>query len=188
MKIPPPFDHRLPAGAEQLLAPAAVDAAVERVAAEISAAVGNSPEPLLALVVMRGGLVFAGHLLSRLRFPLTVDYVDASRYGASTEGGALTWRMGIPPGIAGRTVLVIDDILDAGLTLAAIRDQLLVAGALRVLIAVFADKQLAQTKPVTADFVGVTVPDRYVFGFGMDVHGLWRNLHAVYALPHDKQG
>lgn len=179
-----------PAGAELLVAPDLVAASVKKVAGEITAAVVQGAGRPLALVVMRGGLIFAGQLLPLLGFPLDIDYVDASRYGQATRGGQLSWRVGVPDGVEGRTVLLIDDILDEGLTLAAIRDKLLAAGASEVLIAVFADKQLVREKPkpVAANFVGVTVPDRYVFGFGMDVGGLWRNLPAVYALPLDHQG
>ncbi len=177
----------LPPRAELLLAPEGVAAAVTRVADAVNAALASQSIPTLALVVMRGGLIFAGHLLPQLRFPVDVDYVDATRYGAATHGGSLTWRAGIPDQIGGRTVLLIDDILDEGLTLAAVREKLLEAGAAKVLIAVFADKDLQRVKPVTADFVGVTLPNRYVFGFGMDVRGQWRNLPAVYALAQDQQ-
>lgn len=171
------------ARSEQLLTPEAVEQAVARVAGEISAALGEE-QPLL-LAVMRGAVVFAGHLLPLLRFPLEFDYVDASRYGGATRGGELEWRMDVPAGVRGRTVLVVDDILDEGHTLAAIRRRLLDAGARRVLIAVFADKDLGRAKPVTADFIGTSLPNRYVFGFGLDVHGLWRNLPAVHALRQD---
>jgi len=177
----------LPPRAELLLAPDAVAAAVTRVANALNAALAASPERPLAIVVMRGGLIFAGHLLPQLGFPVDVDYVDATRYGAATRGGELAWRGGIPDSVAGRTVLLIDDILDEGLTIAAIKNKLLEAGAARVLIAVFSDKDLQRQKPVAADFVGVTLPNRYVFGFGMDVRGQWRNLPAVYALAQDQQ-
>ena len=174
------------ARSEQLFAPDAVGQAVARVAGEITAALCEE-QPLL-LAVMRGGVVFAGHLLPLLQFPLDFDYVDATRYGNATRGGELDWRVDVPEMVLDRTVLVVDDILDEGHTLAAIRRRLLDAGARRVLIAVFADKQLPRSKPVAADFSGVQVPDRYVFGFGMDVRGLWRNLPAVYALSRDDQG
>jgi hypoxanthine phosphoribosyltransferase len=173
------------ARAEQLITPDAVAQAVVRVAGEISATL-HEEQPLL-LVVMRGGVVFAGHLLPLLQFPLDFDYVDATRYGDATRGGKLDWRVDVPATVRDRTVLVVDDILDEGHTLAAIRRRLLDAGARRVLIAVFADKQLPREKPVAADFSGVAVPDRYVFGFGMDVRGMWRNLPAVYALGRDDQ-
>lgn len=171
------------ARSEQLLGPEKVAAAVRRVSAEISAALGTRYP--LVLAVMRGGVVFTGQLLPLLEFPLDFDYVDASRYGQATAGGRLEWRVDIPVNVRGRAVLIIDDILDEGHTLAAIRARLLDAGAAEVLLAVFADKQTGRSKPVKADFVGVAVPDRYVFGFGMDVSGMWRNLPAVYALPQD---
>jgi len=177
----------LPPRAELLLAPDGVAAAVSRVAKAVNAALSGSPERPLAIVVMRGGLIFAGHLLPQLGFPVDVDYVDATRYGVATRGGELAWRGGIPNSVSGRTVLLIDDILDEGLTIAAIKDKLLEAGASRVLIAVFSDKDLQHKKPVVADFVGVTLPNRYVFGFGMDVRGQWRNLPAIYALAEDQQ-
>lgn len=174
------------ARAERLLTAEEVAQAVRRVAGEITAVLGGQ-QPLL-LAVMRGGVVFAGQLLPLLPFPLDFDYVDATRYGDATRGGELDWRVDVPATVRDRTVLVVDDILDEGRTLAAIRRRLLEASAQRVLIAVFADKQLSRAKPVAADFTGVQVPDRYVFGFGMDVHGWWRNLPAVYALRRDEQG
>jgi len=84
--------------------------------------------------------------------------------------------------LAGRVVLVVDDILDEGHTMAAIRDRILQEGAAAFYSAVLADKNIGREKPVRADFVGVTVPDRYVFGFGMDVESAWRNLPAIYAV------
>jgi hypoxanthine phosphoribosyltransferase len=84
--------------------------------------------------------------------------------------------------VAGRHVLVLDDILDEGETLAAIRDKLLEMGAARVWSAVLTDKNNGLDKPIQADFVGLDVPNRYVFGCGMDAYGLWRNLPAIYAL------
>ena len=84
--------------------------------------------------------------------------------------------------VTGRVVLVLDDILDEGVTLAAISQRLREQGASQVLCAVFADKTLGRSKPITADFIGVQLPNRYVFGYGMDVKGAWRNLPAVYAV------
>jgi hypoxanthine phosphoribosyltransferase len=154
--------------------------AVRRLAAEITARLA-ARNPLV-LTVMNGALVFAGHLLPQLDFPLELDYLHVSRYRGATQGGRLTWLAEPRSAVAGRTVLVLDDILDEGVTLAGIRQHLLQQGAAEVLIAVFADKELGRTKPVVADFVGITVPNRYVFGYGMDIHGAWRNLPAVYAL------
>jgi len=157
-----------------------VSSAVERVAREISAALGET-HPLV-LSVMGGAVVFTGHLLPLLRFPLEFDYVHVTRYGDATSGGELRWIAAPRESIAGRTVLVLDDILDEGVTLAAIRQRMLDNGANACFTAVFADKEIGRPKPVAADFVGVRLPNRYVFGFGMDVSGAWRNLPAIYAL------
>lgn len=166
--------------ADEVCSAATVNAAVTRVAAQINGALHDSNPQVLC--VMRGALVFAGQLLPQLNFPLEVDTLDATRYGDATQGGELVFRHLPVASVVGRTVLLLDDILDQGITLAAIRERLLKDGASRVLIAVFAVKDIDRTTPVTADFHGVTLPDRYVFGFGMDVHGWWRNLPAVYAL------
>ena len=165
----------------ELLCPAEqVDAAVARVAAEITGRLRD--EFPVVLSVMGGAVVFTGRLLPLLCFPLEFGAIEVTRYENGTQGRAVSWRLAPRDNVRGRTVLVIDDILDEGITLAAVRDKLLEMGARRVLSAVFADKDLGRAKPARADFVGVSVPNRYVFGFGMDAYGLWRNLPAVYAL------
>ncbi len=160
-----------------------VSAAVHRVAAEITTKLGAA-NPLV-LTVMTGAVVFTGQLLPLLKFPLDLDYVHLTRYGDATVGGKIEWKQFPQDKLKGRTVLIVDDILDEGHTLAGIRERVLAAGAAAFYSAVFADKRIGRFKPATADFVGVTLPDRYVFGFGMDVKGAWRNLPAIYAV---KQG
>ncbi len=167
--------------AEEICSAAMVSAAVRRVAAEITARL-HDRRPLV-LSVMGGAVVFTGHLLPQLAFPLDFDYIHVTRYGRGTRGGEISWQVGPKETIAGRAVLVLDDILDEGETLAAVRARILEGGAAACHAAVLADKDIGRPKPVSADFVGVRVPDRYVFGFGMDVRGLWRNLPAIYALP-----
>ena len=138
--------------------------------------------------------VAAGPLVWRLKAlaapqplgdPLDFDYLDVSRYGQATAGGALSWRVEPSLAVAGRTLLVVDDILDEGITLAAIRDRLLQMGAAACFTAVLADKLNGRRKPLRADFVALTVPDRFLFGFGMDARGAWRNLPAIYAMRED---
>ena len=180
MKITPEQARKILRCATQVCPPEAVNAAVARVAGELNAKLRDAYP--LVLCVMRGALVFGGQLLPQLDFPLEVDTLDVTRYGDATRGGELVFRAMPATAVAGRTVLLVDDILDEGITLAALRHRLLAQGAIRVLIAVFAVKQTGRSKPVTADFCGVTLPDRYVFGYGMDVYGYWRNLPAIYAL------
>ena len=159
---------------------AAVGAAVQRLGREITHALGERYP--LVLCVMGGSVVFAGQVLPLLRFPLDFDYLHVTRYDGATRGGELAWKVLPRLPVAGRVMLVLDDILDEGTTMAAIRDRMLGEGASAFYCAVFADKATGRTKPLKPDFVGVTVPDRYVFGFGMDVEGAWRNLPAIYAL------
>ena len=166
--------------AELIASAETVQTTLDRLATEIGKELGNALP--LVLAVMGGAVVFAGQLLPRLAFPLEFDYLHVTRYRGKTTGGAIEWRVLPGKNVVGRTVLVLDDILDEGATLAAIRDKLLELGASKVLTAVLTDKQNGLTKPIRADYVGLNVPDRYVFGCGMDVYGLWRNLPAIYAL------
>ncbi len=154
--------------------------AVRRVAGEITARLADA-NPLV-LAVMGGAVVFTGQLLPQLIFPLDFDYLHVTRYGDVTSGGDLEWIVKPRSNVAGRVVLVVDDILDEGVTMAEVVRRLRQQGASEVLSAVFADKNLGRAKPVAADFVGVHLPNRYVFGYGMDVKGAWRNLPAVYAV------
>jgi hypoxanthine phosphoribosyltransferase len=167
-------DSDLIAGAEE------VQAAVRRVATEIEQRLSGSYP--LVLAVMGGAVVFAGQILPLLRFPLDFDYIHASRYGAATRGAGVDWKVS-PPGLAkGRTVLVLDDILDHGETMAVIRQSLLEVGAREFHCAVLVDKRIDKPKPIRADFVGLSIPDRFVFGCGMDARGLWRNLPEIRAM------
>jgi len=157
-----------------------VQAALHRVAAQISARLAN--EYPLVLVVMGGAVVFAGQVLPLLRFPLDFDYIHASRYGAGTRGANVDWRVRPPASVRGRAVLVLDDILDGGQTMAAIRDDLLALGAKSFHCAVIVEKVLKVKKPIHADFVGMQIQDRFVFGYGMDAKGYWRNLPEIRAM------
>ena len=158
----------------------AVDAAIDRIAQELTAALVDA-EPVV-MCVMTGGLFFSGQLLGRLAFPLHLDYVHASRYQNNTAGTELSWQAQPKLDLTGRTVLLLDDILDEGITLLAIKERCLALGAKTVLTAVLVEKNLPHAKPMQADFIGLTVPNRYVFGCGMDAYGWWRNLPAIYAL------
>lgn len=154
--------------------------AIEKLGKQISMSLHDS-KPLV-MCVMGGAVVFSGQLLPKLVFPLEFDYVQASRYHNQTQGQHLVWKVEPHENVCGRTVLLLDDILDEGHTLAAIKEKCLAQGAAKVVIAVLVEKELGHAKPITADFVGLTVPNRYVFGCGMDVYGWWRNLPAIYAL------
>jgi|SRR5262245_23240804 len=157
-----------------------VQAAIRRVASEIEQRLGAAYPMVLA--VMGGAVVFAGQLLPLLRFPLDYDYIHASRYGAATRGAEVDWKVSPPHLVRGRSVLVLDDILDHGETMNAIKNRLLELGAKEFYCAVLVEKKLTMKKPIRADFVGLTIPDRFVFGCGMDAKGYWRNLPEIRAM------
>lgn len=157
--------------------------ALERMAIEITAKLSDTMP--LVLPVMGGAVVFTGQLLPLLRFPLDFDYIHVSRYGNKLVGGNFEWTRMPKQNMKDRTVLILDDILDEGHTMAAIYEKAMSLGAKACYTAVFANKLLPHKKPIKADFVGLDVPNRYVFGFGMDVSGAWRNLPEIYALKQD---
>jgi hypoxanthine phosphoribosyltransferase len=158
-----------------------LEAAIARMGQEVHVAL-NGEVPLF-LTVMNGGLIFAGALALAIASDLEFDYIHATRYQGGTRGHDLLWINQPRQSLGGRTVLLADDILDEGYTLRAIRDYCLEHGAGRVLVAVLCQKHHGRTAPgIRADFVGVEVPDRYVFGFGMDYYEQGRNLPGIYAL------
>jgi hypoxanthine phosphoribosyltransferase len=171
----------LPSGSTLVVPEAEIQAALDRIAREVTADLADARP--IAIAIMNGGLVFAGQLLTRLPFTLECDYIHVRRYGRMTIGGELEWIAGPHVDVKGRTVLLLDDILDEGRTLAVVREALLARGAAGIRIAAFARKERGEPPAIEADYVGVAVPDLFVFGFGMDVDGAYRNLPAVYALP-----
>lgn len=173
------MDASLPPSVE-IVSAETVQRTLDRMAAEITARLSES-HPLV-VTVMNGGQVFAGQLLPRLPFVLDCSYVHVRRYGQGTSGGELVWIAGPHEPVTGRSVLLLDDILDEGRTLATIRERLLEQDAREVLLAAFALKVRKTPAVIAADFTGVRVPDRFVFGFGMDVAGSWRNLPSIRAL------
>ena len=166
--------------AECLHGDAAVRAAVARLASDVSARLAGK-NPLL-LCPMTGGVVLAGHLLPLLDFPLEFDYVHATRYAGALSGGELTWKVTPSAALAGRQVLIVDDILDRGITLAALVAFCRAQGAAGVHTLVLVDKHCRREVAIEADFVGLTAPDRYLFGWGMDYKGYLRNAPGIYAV------
>lgn len=159
-----------------------VVSAIERLAEDIQAEY-KEKNPLI-IVVMNGGLVFGGQILSRLHFPLQVDYLHATRYGDKLQGDTLHWRIAPANDLKGRSVLIVDDILDEGKTLLDIIEYCHAHGAKDVKSAVLTEKMHKRKakKELKADFCGLSLEDRFVFGFGMDYQGYWRNAPGIYAV------
>jgi hypoxanthine phosphoribosyltransferase len=172
---------RARAEADLLYTPAEIAAAVEAMAARITARLGSA-QPLL-LATMTGGLVPTALLMPHLDFPLQLDYIHLTRYGTAITGGGIDWIKRPPPAVSDRTVLIIDDLLDRGLTLQAAVAECVQLGARAVLTAVLIHKEMP-TRPGLArtDFHALATPDRYLFGYGMDYKTWWRNSPGIYAV------
>ena len=173
---------------------AAIDAAIAGMAQAIAAdyigqvpanRMGDSFVPVF-LTVMHGALPFAGQLALELGargLDLQFDYLHATRYRGSNQGGELVWKHRPATALYGRRVLIADDILDEGHTLAEVRRWCIEQGATDVRIAAMTVKDHDRcVAGIRADYVGLHLPDRYVYGFGMDYHEQGRNLPAIYAL------
>lgn len=138
----------------------------------------------LVICVLHGGLVMAGRLIPKLNFSLQQDYLHATRYGDRTTGGTLDWLARPVSSLEGRHVLLLDDIHDEGTTLAAIVQYCRDAGAADVVTAALANKLHDRKQGRRVDISGLDVPDRFVFGCGMDFKGYLRNLPGIHALKN----
>jgi len=157
-----------------------VEAALDRMAEQITHDMAGGD--VVVLCVMNGGLVASGALLPRLSFLLRVDYMHASRYRERTEGGELHWKVEPAQSLAGKDVLIVDDILDEGYTLEAIIRFCWSQSPASVRAAVLVQKTHERGVRPPVDYIGLNVPDRYVFGYGMDYKGFWRNAPGIYAV------
>jgi len=165
---------------------ATLEAAIGTMADAIRADYADDARPPLFVTIMHGGMPFAAQLafaLGERGLDVEFDYLHATRYRGNTSGSGLAWLHRPATPMDGRRVLLVDDILDEGHTLKAVTRWCEDQGAADVRVAVLATKLHDRcVDGVCADYVGVDVPDRYVFGYGMDFHEQGRNLPAIYAL------
>ncbi len=157
-----------------------VEQALDAMAREISSQLSES-NPIV-LCVMNGGLAPAARLILRLDFPLRLDYLHATRYRGETSGGVLHWIKRPGASLKGQAVLIVDDIFDEGITLAAIADLCQEAGAKAIFSAVLVEKRVQRRSAFRPDFIALEVENRYVFGYGMDFKGYLRNVPGIYAV------
>jgi hypoxanthine phosphoribosyltransferase len=144
--------------------------------------------PVTVVGILTGCLVFLADLIRRIDLPLKVAFITASSYpGAATTSGKLVIRDDLLPDLAGRRVLLLDDILDSGKTLARVVAHLVDRGAESVKVAVLLRKIGRQEVPFEPDFVGFTIPDKFVVGYGLDYNDEYRHLPYVGVLPDEKE-
>ena len=172
------------AGAEEVVSRETVLKAIDQTAIRLDLAL-HDENPLL-VCVLQGAIAFTGALLQRLHFPLQLTSVHVGRYSDHTHGGELNWFARPTIALADRHVVLIDDVLDRGITLAALKSWALAQGAAKVTIVVLVDKQVNTEREISADFTVLECPDRFLFGWGMDYRGYWRNLPAIYAIAEEQ--
>ena len=168
--------------ADCLYTEAQIEAAIDKMAVAINSELAERNPVVFCVINNR--LIFTGKLLPRLNFPLELSYLHATRYRNETSGGDLFWKAKPEVSFIDRDVLIIDDILDEGHTLGAIIDFCRHAGASNVYTAVLIDKdhQRKARPDLKADFIGLPCIDRFIFGYGMDYKGYWRNAPGIYAV------
>lgn len=164
-----------------------VEAAIDKMATEINNNLADSNPVFLCVVI--GGIIPMGNLLPKLNFPLEVDYIHATRYRGATTGGEIFWKVTPTTSLKGRTVVVVDDILDEGHTLSAIIKYCEAEGAEKIYSAVLVDKKKQREPDVLqdADFVGLEIEDRFVFGYGLDYNEYLRNAPGIYAVAPEHE-
>jgi len=160
-----------------------INQSIDTIASQLNKQFSQIAQPMIMLPVMNGGLILSGHLITRLNFPVEIDYCHATRYRDKTSGSELLWKVKPQNSLTNRTVLVIDDIFDEGHTLQSVIEFCKSQNAEKVLSAVLIEKNHPRPKAnIKSDFIGLQVEDRYVFGFGMDYKGYHRQLNAIYAV------
>lgn len=164
-----------------------VERALDKIAQNMERELADKNPVFLCLVV--GGIIPLGNLLIRLNFPLEVDYLHVTRYRGKLIGGELTWKAKPTISLKDRTVVLVDDILDSGLTMQSVSDYCIQHEARKVYTAVLVDKKDARVPGGTskADFVGLEVENRYVFGYGLDYKEYLRNAPGIYAVAPEHQ-
>jgi len=165
-----------------------IECALEHMATGISYSVSHK-NPVF-ICVMIGGMVTMGNLLTHLDFPLEVDYIDARRYDSGIEAKEIKFHVEPTTNLEGRTVVIVDDILDGGITLAHCVDYCKSQGAGEILTAVLVDKMREKRDEggiENADFVALTVPNQYIFGYGLDYKEYLRNAPGIYKVAPEHQ-
>ena len=175
------------AKAECIYSKEEIEQALDRLAEEISNDLAESNPVFLCVVI--GGIIPMGNLLPRLDFPLEVDYIHATRYRGNTTGGEIFWKVTPSASLKGRTVVVVDDILDEGNTLAAIIKFCKAEGAENIHSVVLVDKKKKRSTDglQKADYVGLEVEDRYVYGYGLDYNEYLRNAPGIFAVAKEHE-
>src|SRR5215210_7578450 len=158
---------------------------LDQIAAQITA--DYRDRELTVIAVLNGSLIFMADLLRRIPLPLKLDCLSvASYHGGTKSTGEVVFRQVALPDVAGRHILILDDILDSGLTLNAIRRKLQEANPRSVRVCVLLEKEIDRAAPIEADYIGFKIGNEFVVGYGLDYRERYRNLPCIGVLRKDK--
>lgn len=179
------YDH-IVKKANPLCSRSEVEAALDKMANEITDKLQDK-NPIF-ICVLNGAIIPMGHLMTRLNFPLQMDYIHATRYRGKIRGSELQILAHPTSSLEGRTVVLVEDIIDTGVTLKKVVDYCYTKGAERVYTATLVDKYQARAENGLgkADFVGLEIPTKFVVGFGLDYEEYFRNMDGIHAMPLDE--
>jgi hypoxanthine phosphoribosyltransferase len=167
-----------------LISKSVIEQTVARLAAEITE--DYHGRQLVAVGILKGAFIFMADLVRQLGIPLEVDFVMVSSYGSGTESSRrVTMRHDLTTDVTGKDILVIEDIVDSGHTVGYVVEHLISKGAASVRLCALADKPSRRERNITIDYLGFTVPDRFVVGYGLDFDNKFRYLPDIYALEND---
>ncbi len=156
---------------------------VRRLGRHISDVYADIDTPLVMVVILKGATVFAADLLRSLSIPAELEFVRASSYPTGTSSnGKLRLAHMVEGPLVGRHVLLVEDIIDSGVTVNAVRKRIQRLGAASVRLAALLDRPARRQVEVKIDFTGFVIPDRFVIGYGLDYAGLYRELPHIYSL------
>jgi len=166
-----------------MLSAAQIARRVHRLGRQISEVYADIDTPLVMVVILKGATVFAADLLRSLSIPAELEFVRASSYPTGTSSnGRLKLAHMVEGPLVGRHVLLVEDIIDSGVTVSAVQRRIQRMGAASVRLAGLLDRPARRQVQVKIDFTGFVIPDRFVIGYGLDYAGLYRELPHIYAL------
>ena len=170
------------ASGRPMISAARISRRIQKLGREISEVYADIETPLVLVVVLKGATVFAADLLRSLTIPAELEFVRAASYGNGTSPGALRLAHMVQGSMVGRHVLMVEDIVDSGHTINALRRRIARLRPASLRLAALLDRPARRQTPVHIDFTGFVIPDRFVIGYGLDYAGLYRELPSIYSL------
>jgi len=159
---------------------AEIQAAVRRVAEDINRDIANK-NPLF-ICVLNGAFMFAGDLMKTINFPCEITFIKLSSYDGLYTSGIVKDIIGLNESVVGRNVVVVEDIVDTGITMERILGSLRTKGAKEIRIATFLQKPDALQRDIMVDYVAMKIPNDFIVGYGLDYDGYGRNLKDIYTV------